>query len=821
MKSITPGNMKRLFAGFLILFLFYTSPATAEQNQRGMLSVFDLNAGYLEDQAGRLSVADILNLQEKSFLKFDREVLNAGRSTSVYWIRLAIPGSDDADRVLTLLKPSLDRVDFYLVKDGVVTDHSAQGNMVKGSGSDKRVFYFSLPPTKTGQTIYLRFETLNSIIIGPTLQPRETFLTRIASENMLYGLYFGLLTAMALYNFFMFLSFRDNNYLIFILFLGFFGVFQLNYTGFFRAWFWWQYNPWNHQIILSLVVSSSILMLLFFRSFLEIPRRQPLISKGAWLIFGLLASSFFLMIKPSPTVYLFVGALINLVVVYTLVFSARALYLGYRPARYFMLASCFVLVGSSTLVLTLDGHLPYNFLTANAQILGSAFQVILFSFSLTDRINVLRLERQKMQVKNEKALREKLEVLEYAQKLEEDKKKAEIEKEKAQAASIAKNEFLANVSHELQTPLNTILGFSELLDTMVKDKKQKEYLDSIRTSGGSLSTLINDILDLSRMEAGKLEIQSQPVMLRPMLREISDVFALQLAQKNLKLSIYIDSELPEILFLDEIRLRQILFNLVGNAIKNTENGSIKISVQDRIINTGDEVDLIIVVEDTGIGIPAEYQSNVFEPYFLQDNRDFIKHGSNGLGLFLCKRLVEEMNGTVTLKSEVGRGSSFEIRFFQVAISSLDKSMEMESVLQVERVAFSPASILVVDDIELNQKLLTEYLNLYSTLKVITAGNGQEALLTAKEHVPDLILIDLKLPVMNGYEATQLIKSDKNLKHIPVIALSVSTNETEEMLIANYGFNGFLPKPVSRKRLVNKLSQYLEFEYLEAELSKSS
>ena len=378
----------------------------------------------------------------------------------------------------------------------------------------------------------------------------------------------------------------------------------------------------------------------------------------------------------------------------------------------------------------------------------------------------------------------------------------------AESANRAKSEFLANMSHEIRTPMNAVLGFTELLKNNVVEPKNKSYLSSIDSAGKSLLRLINDILDLSKVEAGKFELEYKAVSPRELFSEMRSIFKQKISSKGLEFLFEIDDKVPKALILDETRIRQILFNLIGNAIKFTHQGYIKLTVLCEINpNDPEYYSLCFSVEDSGIGISSENKDSIFDAFEQQKGQSHIQYGGTGLGLAISKKLVALMKGDMQLNESPSGGCIFTVTIDEVLGAVLDASTNSKLLCNVQ--SFHEAKALIVDDISLNRELLVDFLTPYHLL-CETACNGQEALEKIANDKPDIILMDMKMPIMNGYEATHLLKSNESTQDIPIIAVTASSMvETEEEIRAIC--DSFLHKPVSQVQIINEISRFIEWQ----------
>jgi PAS domain S-box-containing protein len=378
-------------------------------------------------------------------------------------------------------------------------------------------------------------------------------------------------------------------------------------------------------------------------------------------------------------------------------------------------------------------------------------------------------------------------------------------KNQAEAANRSKSEFLANMSHEIRTPMNAVLGFADLLKPFLDDRPQgASYLKAISSSGQTLLALINDILDLSKIEAGKMQLTYEPVNLWSLVQEMEQIFAQQAQNKGLKFITECQPGFPPSLWLDEVRMRQILFNVVGNALKFTDRGqvSIKLRYDDR--QDGQQLDdktrsVVIRIEDTGIGVAPDQQDRIFAAFTQSEGQSNRKYGGTGLGLSITQRLVEMLGGTIRLESALGQGSCFEFSFPNLKVGNPLVPLPTKIPQDQDLNQFSPLVIVVADDVESNRDLLAGYFQ-STHHTVYFAQEGQEALKLAEAYHPDLLLLDWRMPVMDGGEVIQRVRSDEMLQDLPIVVLTASSTPDQQASFRNW-CQGLVRKPVSQSQLV--------------------
>lgn len=369
---------------------------------------------------------------------------------------------------------------------------------------------------------------------------------------------------------------------------------------------------------------------------------------------------------------------------------------------------------------------------------------------------------------------------------------------KAEDAVKAKQQFLSNMSHEIRTPMNAIIGFTKVVLKTELNDKQKEYLNAIKLSGNALIVLINDILDLAKVDAGKMTFEQIPFKMELSIAAMLHIFEAKIQEKNLKLKLEYDHDIPPVLLGDPVRLHQIILNLLSNAVKFTNKGHIIVKVK-LLQEDGERVNILFSISDTGIGIENIKLKKIFENFQQASSGTSRLYGGTGLGLAIVKQLVETQGGEINVESEVAKGSDFS---FNLNFMKTKEGMESAIELPDLEIELKNIRVLVAEDIPLNQLLMKTILDDFGFEREIVA-NGRIAVEKLQENHFDIVLMDLQMPEMNGFEATEyvrnVLKSD-----IPIIALTADVTTVDLSKCMAVGMNDYITKPVDERLLYSKI-----------------
>lgn len=388
-------------------------------------------------------------------------------------------------------------------------------------------------------------------------------------------------------------------------------------------------------------------------------------------------------------------------------------------------------------------------------------------------------------------------------------------KEAAEDYIRAKDNIFSNISHEMRTPLNAIIGYASIMLQNADNEIQKDYIRSIKTSGESLLSLIEDILYISNVDTKASDIKKEKVNLRKLVSEVHQMFDQKFKRKGIEFTIGISKEIPDYVIIDTARIRQILISLISNGLKFTEKGRVSVKFEGKKSIYKEIFELVIYVEDTGIGIEEKDQNRIFDSFLQIESTSKRSYEGAGLGLYVTKRNVDLLGGTIKVHSVLNKGTVFIINFKNLKIPVDEHRFLLKEHSELNIPRFKKASILVADDHEFNREILRHILNKFD-FEILEAENGKDAILLAQKFVPSLIIMDLKMPEITGYNAMKTLRGKPATRDIPIIAFSSYENDVNRENLLNFGFNDFLSKPVTFSKTIKTLRRFLDYTYQEPE-----
>jgi signal transduction histidine kinase/CheY-like chemotaxis protein len=738
-----------------------------------------------EDVRGDASIDDIASpaLQD-SFRRHDKPVLNAGYSRSVFWLRLDLeyrPQQATGARnwLLELAYPPLDHLELYLPDaDGGFVLAQRTGDALpfvsRQIKQNNYLFELNLAPGQP-QRLYLRLESQGSIQAPLTLWAPNAYLEEQPGRIYVLGIIYGVLLVMLVYNLFIFLSVRDTSYLYYILYIASFGLYQVSVNGAGIEYFWPD-NPWWANAATPFLIGSAALFgCQFARSFLHTGEHSPWIDRLLLLLMACGAAVMILALSVSYATALRLATYLALLFTVA-IFSAGVLawLRGMRVARYFIIAWSAFLIGGAINTLMVLGYLPNVFLTMYASQIGSALEVGLLSLALADRINAMKEERTRI--------------------LQEAGRKLEALNQELANSNRFKDEFLATVTHELRTPMNGVIGSLELMQTVSLDVELAQYQRTAASSARDMMRMVNDILALTELQAGKLYPRREPFSLRGLFDGLRAQYAPRAQDKGLRFDLELDDSLPDILEGDAAKLAQALGYLLDNAIKFTSQGGVTLQVG-RAGNGGDCLPLSVQVSDTGIGFEPD-DGLLYRRFQQLDGSMTRKYGGLGIGLAICRQLVDLLGGSLGHESQPGQGSRFRLDVpltlpLQPPVAAARPGRAPGGALQ--RLA-QQCSVLIVEDNAINQ-LVTRGMLLKLGYRVRTADNGAEALELLRSETVDAVLLDCQMPVMDGFATCRALRALPGCAELPVLAITAHSHSGDRERCLAAGMSDYLAKPV--------------------------
>ena len=742
-----------------------------------------------EDVDGQATLADVI-ARDGLFRNHEKDSLNAGYSHSAFWLKVDLsylPQNPNIHRtwLLELAYPPMDHIDLYLA------DASGNYRLAERTGDalpfDSRqikennyLFELNFSPGQS-QTVYLRLASQGSVQAPLTLWSAQAYLEQQPVRIYILGLIYGVLLGMLVYNLFIYLSVRDTSYLYYIFYIASFGLYQLSVNGAAVQYFWPNNPWWANAATPFLIGSAAFFGCQFARTFLHTASHSRWLDRALMLLMAVGVLVMVLALTTSYAVSLRLATGLALAFIVTIFTSGVVAWVrGLRVARYFVIAWSAFLLGGLVNTLMVLGYLPNVFLTMYASQIGSAIEVGLLSLALADRINAMRdLQARTLQ--------------ESGQKL------AAMNQQLAHTNQL-KDEFLATVTHELRTPMNGVIGSLELIKTLDMGPELELYTQTAEGSAREMMHMVNGILALTELQAGRLGMRAQSFALSELVQSLSDQYGPTARNKGLQFSYEIARILPDQWVGDVDKIRQCLECLLDNAIKFTRVGGVILRVTGKTAGPGRWA-LALNVIDSGIGFVHIEEAELYQNFFQVDGSMTRSYGGLGIGLAICRRLVELLGGRLTHHSQPGQGSQFQLL--------LELESPLESTQQAEGLSRTPNEcvVLLVEDSSPGQVVLRGML-LKLGYRVLSVDSGGEAIDVLRRERVDAVVLGCPLNLVSGTSMGGQLLTLAACAKLPVLALFESETEARQALQQVDGITDYLIKPVRYEDVQHLMSEWL-------------
>lgn len=727
------------------------------------------------------SIKDVLNNKSLKYSKLESDNHSVGFTSNNYWVRFKLKNSSKNSNVyyLETARPITDFASLYQISGNKIQHFKSGDNIPffdKQVSHRSTIFKLTLQPNQT-QQVYINLKSDGETINLPlNLYTEPEFLLINYKQQLFLGLFYGLLFLAGIIYLFFYSSLKEKAFLYYGFYVFSIGFMQAALDGFIHEFIFPYAGYINNRAVLITALLSNYFLLKYCEYFLRVNSNLPNFKKGFNVIYAIIITLFaMLFISPITLKIAYplsnLNGLFSLLLILATIFTMR--YKRIKIDPYFSFGILFLVIGLLGFVMNNLSLLPNNFLTLNSAKFGSGFEVIFLSLSMTNLIRQLRLEKEKSQ---QEALI------------------------KSEEISQLKTYFMSNMSHELRTPINAIMGIAEHeLETLKTNENRKPY-EIIKNASLSLLSNVNDIIDFEKIEKNELKLSSDDFNPSIKLHQISNNWKAEAQKKGLEYRFEMDAEIPTVVYADAERFIQIVNNILSNAIKYTETGGVlfKLSCSKQ---PNDLCRFSFQISDTGIGISLEAKDTVFDSFSqmkLDHKRTF---GGIGLGLTIVKHIVELFGGTIKIESRPNKGTDV---FIDLTLKSVAQERIVVASSEVKDI---PLHILIVEDNKMNQMVMRKILSSFSNVSFAVANNGQEAIDALKKDVYDIVLMDLQMPIMDGYEATSIIRSGelgKSINNIPIIAVTADAMQETKKRVLDLGMNDYMTKPVNRDLLFKKI-----------------
>lgn len=782
-KPITLINGRNLLV-LLVILLVSTQSLTAQfllhkGNPEEAISIHT-KAEYVDVGKVDVTFDQIKNIKAFHFSPMKKENMDFGFTNHNIWVRFELKNDSDEDLnyFFETARPITDVAELYITKADKSVAKYISGDAIPFNHRSykvrKTIFKISLLPNET-QQFYLHVKSDGEQLSMPmVLHSSENILEESSFEQFIFGFFYGILLIAAILYMFFFFAMRDKTFFYYSMYVVFIGLLQFSVDGYYYKFVTPQSGWFSLHAVIIFACFASFFLGRYAQVYLKIHLYNKIINNAFYVLYSLdllLFVSLFIF-KDYSYAYPFANGL-GLILLLLIITSQFIIFIRTKKIdRFFATGIFFLISGFVVFILKNFGVLPLTFLTENSSKLGTGMEVIFLSLSMANLIKNLKDEREELQT---------------------------VALQKSEEMNELKSYFLSNISHELRTPLNAILNTAKSMANESKDEQIQNGSQIIKYSTYSLLNSVNDILDFSKIEKNEIKLELSEFDLVKTVEHIANNFTGEAKDKGLEFTFVKGEDLPQMVKGDIARLSQILQNILSNALKFTNEGFVKFKL-DTKKEKDNKVQITFSVSDTGVGISKEKINSIFDSFSQDSITNKRKFGGLGLGLYIVKHLVNLQNGKIKVDSTTGLGTVVTII---LTYENIEIKKEVETIAVPTDYDLNGKSILVVEDNAMNQMVIKMITKKWLNTTVDFANNGQEGVQKLMEKDYDIILMDLQMPIMDGYEATIAIRNGEAgeaKKSIPIIALTADVMETTKTRVIEIGMNKYLSKPVDKDTL---------------------
>lgn len=786
--------LKRIWRNLLLLALFsgFFSQLRAEfvisDSTQGVTSL-RTHARYFKTDTGTYSIQQIIKQKEQlPFEPLTNSSPNLGFTKSRYWVHYKVVNSSTTRRefLLETARPIIDSVTLYTVQEGKLKNTQYSGDAIpfakRSVAHRNTLFKLELDAGQTAEYFIAIKSDGESLMMPLDLYTNEAILTKTYNEQLFYGFFYGLLVLATVIYLFFFFALHDKTFLYYPIYVIFIGLLQFSLDGFFYQYLTPQSGWLYNRAVLLIALVGAFFLGKYAEVFLDTKKNAPIIHKvfkGIYVAMGLTV----VMLLTAPGLlhlgYPIANALGLMVLLLILTTIGNYALKRIQVDGFFIAGIGFLVLGFVLFIFHNFNVISNSFLADNAAKIGIGLEVIFLSTSMSNRIRMLRLENEANQ---------------------------QLALQRAKDMNDIKSLFLSNISHELRTPLNLIMGVTSSLHHHSNDQELQEKYELVLNSSKNLLGSIEDILNFTLVEKGNQFIKNCSFELEPTVNRLTSEAHQKAEERGLKFTTRIEGELPHRIFADQDKLAQVISNLLDNAVKFTESGEVMlvVSASEPFKNT---VSLEFKILDTGIGISEEKMNTIFESFTKKSFNDKREFGGLGLGLYLAKTYVDLMGGIINVRNRKIGGVECKVNLTYEVDCKEPKVNKPASEGVILNYDLEGCRILLVEDNMMNQMVVNLLVSRWENAHLDIANNGQEGLLKAADNEYDVILMDLQMPVMDGFEAISALRGGKVSDYyvdIPILAVTADITDKTKKLVFDLGVNDYLTKPIDGDLLYTKI-----------------